>query len=160
MTISEVISSIQTNLDNAYAALSSKGAAIPTNKNIENLSVAINSIVTSPAISNVSATATINYRKYYTEYNTYTKVVVKCTWDANSSAIGSMTGVLNISVGYTVITDTWNNTASKVWTDSVSLTNSQLKSGSYTYTWYGNSYDAADTAASISSSNASITLSG
>lgn len=44
MSISSVISSMQTNLGNAYTALSAKGATIPQNKNLENLSNAITSI--------------------------------------------------------------------------------------------------------------------
>lgn len=42
--ISDTISSIQTNLENAYDELEDKGATIPANKNIQNLANAIASI--------------------------------------------------------------------------------------------------------------------
>lgn len=44
MAISDTINSIKTHLNNAYASINSKGGAIPTNKNINNLSQAIDSI--------------------------------------------------------------------------------------------------------------------
>lgn len=46
MAISDTISSMRTNLQNAYSSLESKGAEIPENKNIENLSATIDGIQT------------------------------------------------------------------------------------------------------------------
>lgn len=44
MSIASVISSIETNVSNAYTSIGTKGGTIPANKNIANLSSAINSI--------------------------------------------------------------------------------------------------------------------
>ena len=44
MAIADTINSMKTNITNAYNAIQTKGGTIPTNKNLENLSTAINSI--------------------------------------------------------------------------------------------------------------------
>lgn len=44
MSIADTIASITTNLSDAYDTLESKGATMPTNKNLENLSITIDSI--------------------------------------------------------------------------------------------------------------------
>lgn len=44
MAIADTINSMKTNITNAYNAIQAKGGTIPTNKNLENLSAAINSI--------------------------------------------------------------------------------------------------------------------
>ena len=46
MAIADTINSMKTNITNAYNAIQTKGGTIPTNKNLENLSTAINSITT------------------------------------------------------------------------------------------------------------------
>lgn len=44
MSIASVISSMQTNLSNAYTKVSDKGGTLPANKNLQNLANAIDSI--------------------------------------------------------------------------------------------------------------------
>ena len=46
MAIADTINSMKTNITNAYNAIQTKGGTIPTNKNLANLSTAINSIST------------------------------------------------------------------------------------------------------------------
>ena len=46
MAISDTIQSMQTNIENAYSAISTKGGTVPANKNLQNLSTAISSIST------------------------------------------------------------------------------------------------------------------
>lgn len=46
MAIADTINSMKTNITNAYNTIQTKGGTIPTNKNLENLSTAINSIST------------------------------------------------------------------------------------------------------------------
>lgn len=46
MAIADTINSMKTNITNAYNAIQTKGGTIPTNKNLANLSMAINSIST------------------------------------------------------------------------------------------------------------------
>lgn len=56
-TISDTLASIQNHLTEAYTALENKSATIPTNKNIENLKAAIESISTGIDTSDGTATA-------------------------------------------------------------------------------------------------------
>ena len=46
MAIADTINSMKTNITNAYNAIQTKGGTVPTNKNLANLSTAINSIST------------------------------------------------------------------------------------------------------------------
>ena len=46
MAIADTINSMKTNITNAYNAIQTKGGTIPMNKNLANLSTAINSIST------------------------------------------------------------------------------------------------------------------
>ena len=45
MSISTELTTLSTNITNAYNAIQTKGGTIPTNKNTENLETAINSII-------------------------------------------------------------------------------------------------------------------
>lgn len=58
MAIADTINSMKTNITNAYNAIQAKGGTIPTNKNLENLSTAINSISTG-GIEEVSTVAAL-----------------------------------------------------------------------------------------------------
>jgi len=55
MSIASVISSMQTNLSNAYTKINDKGGTLPANKNLENLASAIDSI----------SGGETNFEKYY-----------------------------------------------------------------------------------------------
>lgn len=61
MAIADTINSMKTNITNAYNAIQTKGGTIPTNKNLANLSTAINSISTggSGGIEEVSTVAAL-----------------------------------------------------------------------------------------------------
>lgn len=58
MAIADTISSMKTNITNAYSAIQTKGGTIPTNKNLANLSTAINSI-SAGGIEEVSTVAAL-----------------------------------------------------------------------------------------------------
>ena len=61
MAIADTINSMKTNITNAYNAIQTKGGTIPTNKNLENLSTAINSITggSSGGIEDVATVASL-----------------------------------------------------------------------------------------------------
>ena len=78
MAIADTINLMKTNITNAYNAVQTKGGTIPTNKNLENLSTAINSItggssdnaieeVASTTVLKTKITAENNGRFYYIE---------------------------------------------------------------------------------------------
>lgn len=59
MAIADTINSMKTNITNAYNAIQAKGGTIPTNKNLENLSTAINSIPAGGGIEDVATVAAL-----------------------------------------------------------------------------------------------------
>lgn len=59
MAIADTINSMKTNITNAYNAIQAKGGTIPTNKNLENLSTAINSIEAGGGIEDVATEAAL-----------------------------------------------------------------------------------------------------
>lgn len=59
MAIADTINSMKTNITNAYNAIQTKGGTIPTNKNLANLSTAINSISTGGGIEDVATVAAL-----------------------------------------------------------------------------------------------------
>lgn len=67
MAIADTINSMKTNITNAYNAVQTKGGTIPTNKNLENLSTAINSIEAGGGIEDVATVSAL--RAKVTEEN-------------------------------------------------------------------------------------------
>lgn len=72
MAIADTINSMKTNITNAYNAVQTKGGTVPTNKNLENLSTAINSIEAGGGIEDVATVAALkakvteeNVSKFY-----------------------------------------------------------------------------------------------
>ena len=59
MAIADTINSMKTNITNAYNAIQTKGGTIPTNKNLTNLSTAINSIPAGGGIEDVATVAAL-----------------------------------------------------------------------------------------------------
>lgn len=59
MAIADTINSMKTNITNAYNAIQVKGGTVPTNKNLVNLSTAINSISTGGGIEDVATVAAL-----------------------------------------------------------------------------------------------------
>ena len=59
MAIADTINSMKTNITNAYNAIQTKGGTIPTNKNLANLSTAINSISTGGSGGGIEDVATV-----------------------------------------------------------------------------------------------------
>ena len=59
MAIADTINSMKTNITNAYNAIQTKGGTIPTNKNLANLSTAINSISAGGGIEDVATVAAL-----------------------------------------------------------------------------------------------------
>lgn len=59
MAIADTINSMKTNITNAYNAIQTKGGTIPTNKNLENLSTAINSISTGGSGGGIEEVSTV-----------------------------------------------------------------------------------------------------
>nr|DAD76312.1 MAG TPA: hypothetical protein [Siphoviridae sp. cttDR14] len=59
MAIADTINSMKTNITNAYNAVQTKGGTIPTNKNLENLSTAINSIEAGGGIEDVATVSAL-----------------------------------------------------------------------------------------------------
>ena len=81
MSISTELTTLSTNITNAYNAIQTKGGTIPTNKNTENLATAINSISTGGSssyeedliniISNRSVMTSINFPEGITSIGNY-----------------------------------------------------------------------------------------
>lgn len=59
MAIADTINLMKTNITNAYNAIQTKGGTVPTNKNLENLSAAINSIEAGGGIEDVATVAAL-----------------------------------------------------------------------------------------------------
>lgn len=59
MAIADTINSMKTNITNAYNAIQTKGGTVPTNKNLTNLSTAINSIPAGGGIEDVATVAAL-----------------------------------------------------------------------------------------------------
>lgn len=59
MAIVDTINSMKTNITNAYNAIQTKGGTVPTNKNLANLSTAINSISTGGSGGGIEDVATV-----------------------------------------------------------------------------------------------------
>ena len=78
MAIADTINSMKTNITNAYNAIQTKGGTIPTNKNLANLSTAINSITTSKPEQEKTAEATNSRQTIYPDNGkTLSKVIVE-----------------------------------------------------------------------------------
>ena len=78
MAIADTINSMKTNITNAYNAIQTKGGTIPTNKNLENLSTAINSITTTSKPEQEKTTEATNSRQIIVpdDGKTLSKVIV------------------------------------------------------------------------------------
>ena len=59
MAIADTINSMKTNITNAYNAIQTKGGTVPTNKNLANLSTAINSISTGGTGGSIEEISTV-----------------------------------------------------------------------------------------------------
>lgn len=59
MAIADTINSMKTNITNAYNAIQTKGGTVPTNKNLANLSTAINSISTGGTGGGIEEVSTV-----------------------------------------------------------------------------------------------------
>lgn len=59
MAIADTINSMKTNITNAYNAIQTKGGTVPTNKNLANLSRAINSISTGGSSGGIEEVSTV-----------------------------------------------------------------------------------------------------
>ena len=59
MAIADTINSMKTNITNAYNAIQTKGGTVPTNKNLANLSTAINSISTGGSGGGIEEVSTV-----------------------------------------------------------------------------------------------------
>ena len=76
MSISTELTTLSTNITNAYNAIQTKGGTIPTNKNTENLETAINSISSyenplRDIISNRSSMTTVDFPSGITSIDIY-----------------------------------------------------------------------------------------
>ena len=76
MSISTELTTLSTNITNAYNAIQTKGGTIPTNKNTENLETAINSIISyenslRDIISNRSSMTTVDFPSGITSIDIY-----------------------------------------------------------------------------------------
>lgn len=87
MAISDVLTAIKQNLQAAYNKLQDKGATIPTNKNLENLAGAIETVSTGTDTSDATATAS-DILAGKTAYAASGKVTGTIeTWDGSYEAI-------------------------------------------------------------------------
>ena len=126
MAIADTINSMKTNITNAYNAIQTKGGTVPTNKNLANLSTAINSIPAggSGGIEEVSTVAALkakvtakNVGKFYKytgttsdgfENNELYQVVRDTSGGSNYNAA---LGLGKVSVNFDKYTITYNYTA-------------------------------------------------
>ena len=124
MAIADTINSMKTNITNAYNAIQTKGGTVPTNKNLANLSTAINSISTggsSGGIEEVSTVAALkakvtaeNVGKFYkytgTSSGGFEKNELYCVVE-NSGGGYNVLGLGKVTYNTTKYTVTYNYTA-------------------------------------------------
>ena len=96
MSISTELTTLSTNITNAYNAIQTKGGTIPTNKNTENLETAINSIISyenslRDMISNRRNITSVDFPSGITSIGNY--AFDKCTRLALTSLPNSITSI-------------------------------------------------------------------
>ena len=121
MAIADTINSMKTNITNAYNAIQTKGGTVPTNKNLENLSTAINSISAGGGIEDVATVAALkakctveNVGKFYkytgTSSGGFEKNELYCVVE-NSGGGYNVLGLGKVTYNTTKYTVTYNYTA-------------------------------------------------
>ena len=124
MAIADTINSMKTNITNAYNTIQTKGGTVPTNKNLANLSTAINSISTGGSgggIEEVSTVAALkakvtseNVGKFYkytgTSSGGFEKNELYCVVE-NSGGGYNVLGLGKVTYNTTKYTVTYNYTA-------------------------------------------------
>ena len=121
MAIADTINSMKTNITNAYNAIQTKGGTIPTNKNLANLSTAINSIPAGGGIEDVATVAALkakctveNVGKFYkytgTSSGGFEKNELYCVVE-NSGGGYNVLGLGKVTYNTTKYTVTYNYTA-------------------------------------------------
>lgn len=121
MAIADTINSMKTNITNAYNAIQTKGGTIPTNKNLENLSTAINSIPAGGGIEDVATVAALkakvteeNVGKLYkytgTSSGGFEKNELYCVVENNGGGYNVL-GLGKVTYNTTKYTVTYNYTA-------------------------------------------------
>ena len=121
MAIADTINSMKTNITNAYNAIQTKGGTIPTNKNLANLSTAINSISAGGGIEDVATVAALkakvtaeNVGKFYkytgTSSDGFEKNELYCVVE-NSGGGYDVLGLGKVTYNTTKYTVTYKYTA-------------------------------------------------
>ena len=121
MAIADTINSMKTNITNAYNAIQTKGGTIPTNKNLANLSTAINSISAGGGIEDVATVAALkakvtaeNVGKFYkytgASSGGFEKNELYCVVE-NSGGGYNVLGLGKVTYNTTKYTVTYNYTA-------------------------------------------------
>ena len=121
MAIVDTINSMKTNITNAYNAIQTKGGTIPTNKNLANLSTAINSIPAGGGIEDVATVAALkakvtaeNVGKFYkytgTSSGGFEKNGLYCVVE-NSGGGYNVLGLGKVTYNITKYRVTYNYTA-------------------------------------------------
>lgn len=121
MAIADTIDSMKTNITNAYNAIQTKGGTIPTNKNLVNLSTAINSIPAGGGIEDVATVAALkakvtaeNVGKFYkytgTSSGGFEKNELYCVVE-NSGGGYNVLGLGKVTYNTTKYTVTYKYTA-------------------------------------------------
>ena len=121
MAIADTINSMKTNITNAYNAIQTKGGTVPTNKNLANLSTAINSIPAGGGIEDVATVAALkakctaeNVGKFYkytgTSSGGFEKNELYCVVE-NSGGGYNVLGLGKVTYNTTKYTVTYNYTA-------------------------------------------------
>ena len=121
MAIADTINSMKTNITNAYNAIHTKGGTIPTNKNLANLSTAINSISAGGGIEDVATVAALkakctveNVGKFYkytgTSSGGFEKNELYCVVE-NSGGGYNVLGLGKVTYNTTKYTVTYKYTA-------------------------------------------------
>ena len=121
MAIADTINSMKTNITNAYNAIQTKGGTIPTNKNLANLSTAINSIPAGGGIEDVATVAALkakctaeNVGKFYkytgTSSGGFETNELYCVVE-NSGGGYNVLGLGKVTYNTTKYTVTYNYTA-------------------------------------------------
>ena len=119
MAIADTINAMKTNITNAYNAIQTKGGTIPTNKNLENLSTAINSISAGGGIEDVATVAALkakctaeNVGKFYkytgTSSGGFEKNELYCVVE-NSGGGYNVLGLGKVTYNTTKYTVTYND---------------------------------------------------
>ena len=121
MAIADTINSMKTNITNAYNAIQTKGGTVPTNKNLANLSTAINSISAGGGIEDVATVAALkakctveNVGKFYkytgTSSGGFEKNELYCVVE-NSGGDYNVLGLGKVTYNTTKYTVTYKYTA-------------------------------------------------